>query len=322
MHACVHDVSRDIELRNTHALGLLYRVVQRSVSDRVVLRVLHFHIAMLQDHGLLKNYDVEDELISSAESSVFGASDIEQLKADKLRSFLAKLNPVCQSNFMKNWMDLACCGEAALAVYKDVKAALEQQIPLRKLEEALSAAQEAAGDEDVMSSLKCGCCSGLIMDPVCFPCGHSTCKTCIDKLPAPPLASSQQSRLVECPQCKQPWSVYIESSGERRRNPTVLVTSLWDKHLAAQCKAAGLKEQGNTFATEGEYWRAVESYSQSLVAGKCAVRMVLCSWCCMGRSAVQMGYCSSQVVTSNLPPICYHIVLWTSRSVCDAWWRG
>lgn len=227
---------------------------------------------MLQRHEQFRNYNMEDGLISSV---VFGASDFERQQADKLRSFLAKLNPVCQSNFVKNWMDLACCGEAALAVYTDVKAALEQRIPLRRLEEALSASQATAGGEDALDALKCSCCSGLIMDPVCFPCGHSTCKTCIDKLPTPPLAFGQQGRMVECPQCRQPWSVYIGSNGERRRNPTVVLTSLWNKHLAAQCKAAGLKEKGNKFATEGDYSRAVESYSQSLVAGKHATYGVL-----------------------------------------------
>ncbi len=221
---------------------------------------------MIQQHELLKTHSVDNGpgLISEEESVAL--SGVEQHQTDKLRDFLAKLNPVCQSNSVKNWMDLACCGEAALAVYKDVKAALEQWVPLRRLEEALSDSETEAGREDELSALKCYCCSGLIMDPVCFPCGHSTCKTCIDKLPSPPLASEQQGKMVECPQCRQAWSVYI-GSGERRRHPTVLVTRLWNKHLTAQYTAAGLKEKGNTYATEGDYLRAVESYTQSLMAG-------------------------------------------------------
>ena len=221
---------------------------------------------MIQQHELLKTHSVDNGpgLISSEESVAL--SGVEQHQTDKLRAFLAKLNPVCQSNSVKNWMDLACCGEAALAVYKDVKAALERWIPLRRLEEALTDSKTEAGRENELSALKCCCCSGLIMDPVCFPCGHSTCKTCIDKLPSPPLASEQQGKMVECPQCRQPWSVHV-GSGERRRHPTVLVTRLWNKHLTAQHTAAGLKEKGNTYATEGDYLRAVESYSQSLMAG-------------------------------------------------------
>lgn len=225
---------------------------------------------MIHQHERLKMNSVENgprlpaRLISSEESVALGG--VERHQTDKLRDFLAQLNPVCQSNSVKNWMDLACCGEAALAVYKDVKAALEQLIPLRRLEEALRLSETEAGREDELSALKCCCCSGLIMDPVCFPCGHSTCKTCIDKLPSPPLASEQQGKAVECPQCRQSWSVCI-GSGERRRHPTVLVTRLWNKHLTAQYKAAGLKEKGNTYATEGDYLRAVESYSQSLLAG-------------------------------------------------------
>ena len=199
--------------------------------------------------------------------SAVGTSDLEGQQADKLRSFLAKLNPVCQTNFVKNWMDLACCGEAALAVYKDVKGALEERIPLSRLEETLGASQATASNGDLVNALKCSCCSGLIMEPVCFPCGHSTCRSCIDKLPTPPPVPVQQGRTLECPQCKQAWSPYQRSDGERRRNPTVLLTSLWTKYLTAQCKAAGLKENGNKFATEGNYLKAVESYSESLVAG-------------------------------------------------------
>ena len=263
---------------------------------------------MIQQHELLKMRSVDDGLgLISSEESV-ALSGVEQHQTDKLRDFLAKLNPVCQSNSVKNWMDLACCGEAALAVYKDVKAALEQWIPLRRLEEALSLSEAEAGREDELSPLKCCCCSGLIMDPVCFPCGHSTCKACIDKLPSPPLSSEQQGKMVECPQCRQPWSVYIGSGGERRRHPTVLVTRLWNKHLTAQYTAAGLKEKGNTYATEGDYLKAVESYSQSLMAGTgvlysyvCMVRLCICCTDTILYTSVVGAHSSHQ----QPEPICY-----------------
>jgi len=36
-----------------------------------------------------------------------------------------------------------------------------------------------------VNHLNCGACCGVFIEPVCFPCGHSLCKSCTERLVRP-----------------------------------------------------------------------------------------------------------------------------------------
>ena len=183
----------------------------------------------------------------------------------KVGAFLPKLRRTLSPDLVRYYMELLCSGREALAVYTESKKVLDQQLPVSSLESALKSS-EVDEEYDLLNSLNCHRCNGLIMDPVCLPCGHCLCKTCVEK--AAVAVGVMRKRQVECPSCKQRWACQ-SGQGNSNRNSNVLLSKIWNESFPKRRKAYEYKEDGNKFATEKDFPLAIDSYTLALTEGLC-----------------------------------------------------
>ena len=103
------------------------------------------------------------------------------------------------------------------------------------------------------SLFDCFYCEGFMSHPVCLPCGHSMCKTCIDKL---------SSRA--CPKCKE-----VITTREPGHKPTLMMRNVLKKCFPEWVESCEFRETGNTFANEGDFPLAIEWYEKAISTGEC-----------------------------------------------------
>ncbi len=113
--------------------------------------------------------------------------------------------------------------------------------------------------------LDCPVCEGFMPQPLCFPCGHSICKTCIDRT-----LTGIVSSAVLCPICRRRWPRTPPGcSGERC--PTLVlqnVLAMWYPKWVDSCMH---REEGNRFAEEGDFPIAISWYCKAMETGVCVL---------------------------------------------------
>ena len=62
--------------------------------------------------------------------------------------------------------------------------------------------------------LNCGGCSGVFIEPMCFPCGHSLCKSCAERL----VRRGSGSSVICCPtlMCHKEYNWFLDKQVFRR----------------------------------------------------------------------------------------------------------
>lgn len=143
--------------------------------------------------------------------------------------------------------------------------------------------------------LDCGYCIGFMVQPVCLPCGHSVCKSCLDKTMVGGGGVSGD-HLLACPRCGHTFpNVPLGFSGphsnnsgggsslaaERRSNgansvnagaggrrPTIMLQNALQKWYPDWVESGKHKDEGNVFGNEGDFPMAVHWYSKALQTGK------------------------------------------------------
>ena len=103
------------------------------------------------------------------------------------------------------------------------------------------------------SLFDCFYCEGFMSYPVCLSCGHSMCKTCIDKL-------SNQA----CPKCKA-----VITTREPGHKPTLMMRNVLKKCFPEWVESCEFREIGNTFANEGDFPLAIDWYEKAISTGEC-----------------------------------------------------
>lgn len=56
-------------------------------------------------------------------------------------------------------------------------------------------------DEGIVSSMTCGVCFQILLDPITLTCGHSFCQICLAQM-----WNMSQTSVLLCPMCRQPWA--------------------------------------------------------------------------------------------------------------------
>lgn len=134
--------------------------------------------------------------------------------------------------------------------------------------------------------LDCAYCTGFMVQPVCLPCGHSVCKSCLDK-------TTVGGDLLACPNCSQTFprvpvgfgsNSGSLSGGQRTvlgsrttlntdcRRPTLMLQNAVFKWYPEWVESAKRKDEGNVFANEGDFPMAVQWYNRALQTGWCVLR--------------------------------------------------
>ena len=141
-----------------------------------------------------------------------------------------------------------------------------------------------------LSHLDCAYCIGFMVQPVCLPCGHSVCKSCLDKTMVGG-GGAGGDQLLACPSCGHTFppvplgfggtnSSGSSGGGERRSNsttatnsavngrrPTVMLQNALEKWYPDWVESGQHKDEGNVFANEGDFPMAVHWYSKALQTG-------------------------------------------------------
>ena len=133
-----------------------------------------------------------------------------------------------------------------------------------------------------MRHLDCAYCTGFMVQPVCLPCGHSVCRSCLEK-------TVVGGDLLACPSCSQTFpcvpagfSSNSDSNSERRRSggnsgaahaatisrkPTLILQNALLKWYPERVESSKHKDEGNIFANEGDFPMAIHWYSKALETG-------------------------------------------------------
>lgn len=122
----------------------------------------------------------------------------------------------------------------------------------------------------VRQLLECSSCSGFMSQPVCLPCGHSACRSCLDR------PSEQAGSVVSCPQCNERHSKIPLGSSSPRKT-TLLLQNLQQKWFPSVLECCRHREEGNRFAQEGDFPMAIECYNRAVTTGEmkcCAAEKV------------------------------------------------
>ena len=134
--------------------------------------------------------------------------------------------------------------------------------------------------------LDCAYCIGFMVQPVCLPCGHSVCKSCLEK-------TTVGGDLLACPNCSQTFPCVpvgfgynsgSSSRGQRTgsgdratpstdsRRPTLMLQNALFKWYPEWVESAKHKDEGNIFANEGDFLMAVQWYDKALQTGWCVLK--------------------------------------------------
>ena len=154
------------------------------------------------------------------------------------------------------------------------------------------AARSSAHPNLNLRHLDCAYCIGFMVQPVCLPCGHSVCKSCLDKTMVGG-GGAGGGQLLACPCCGHTFptvplgfsgantnnSSGSSSAAERRlnsptssnagcgRRPTVILQNALQKWYPDWVESGKHKDEGNVFANEGDFPMAVHWYSKALQTG-------------------------------------------------------
>lgn len=149
--------------------------------------------------------------------------------------------------WMKRVLNMACCSPESKALLSSMRSQLQAVLP-------------PASKEESSQLLDCVNCEGFMAQPVCLACGHSVCKSCMER----PLSGI--GGLLLCPRCKQRSHRQPAGlTGDRR--PTLVLQNAVQKWFPRRLEACRHREEGNTFAKEGDFPLAVHWYTKAVETG-------------------------------------------------------
>ena len=155
-------------------------------------------------------------------------------------------------------------------------AAMRSQLAIA-LEQRQLASLSGAETGSLSSVVSCNSCGGFMVQPVCMPCGHSVCKSCMDKS-----SMLKGGDSISCPKCSwicpkapQPAAEHkgrevssSSSSSSSYRTPTLTLQNAfrkWHPKWVESCRRRG---EGNQHANKGDFVLAALCYTQALDTGK------------------------------------------------------
>ena len=148
------------------------------------------------------------------------------------------------------WVDLqrmeSCYSQEARFLLSSLSSRLEVALPLDGV--------AGAGTQ----LLDCSSCEGFIAVPVCLPCGHSLCRSCLEQL---------SSAHAPCPRCREQWP--RDPPGiEGGRKATLCLHNAFQRWYPDRIESCRLRDEGNEFVSKGDFPHAVQRYSEALASGR------------------------------------------------------
>lgn len=138
--------------------------------------------------------------------------------------------------------------------------ALSRRLVSQMTRELVSLAPDTTSRE-TYDAMDCVGCRGFMSQPVCLPCGHSHCKTCLDR------PSDQARDSIVCLICKESHPK-LPLGFTTSRKPTLLLQDLSQKWYPLMASACQLREEGNKCARENDFESALGHYQKAVETGK------------------------------------------------------
>ena len=133
------------------------------------------------------------------------------------------------------------------------------QLMRQELDKAVTKAPQASAVEPYQA-LECPSCEGFMHKPICLPCGHSMCLSCVEK------PSEQRKKTVTCCSCKKSHPK-IPVGFTSPRHPTLLLQNLSTKWYPSLLESCAHREEGNRMAHEQNLSQALLHYTKALENG-------------------------------------------------------
>ena len=150
-----------------------------------------------------------------------------------------------------------CTGVQTLRLVSELRQDLERLLPRAECIDTRT--------KTLKHLFECSSCNGFMSQPVCLPCGHTACRSCLDR------PSEQAGSVVTCPQCGEKHSKTPIGSSSPRKT-TLLLQNLQQKWFPAVLDCCRHREEGNKFAQEGDFPMAIECYDKAVKTGKTCLR--------------------------------------------------
>lgn len=115
----------------------------------------------------------------------------------------------------------------------------------------------------------CAECNSLWSDPVTIQCGHTYCKTCLQRLKA-----------KTCKICSHP-SNHVKKLSQLKTN--YLLSKVVDSWFKDELKAVRLKNKGNESFRKSKYNEALKYYNEAITTSMYGLENMLATLCCSFR---------------------------------------
>ena len=109
--------------------------------------------------------------------------------------------------------------------------------------------------------LECPSCEGFMNKPICLPCGHSLCKSCLER------PSDKYKNTIICSCCKNTFNK-IPVGFQKCRSSTVLLQKVSVKWYPILLECCNLREKGNSTAHGRNLSDAILQYTRALETGE------------------------------------------------------
>ncbi len=134
---------------------------------------------------------------------------------------------------------------------------------LSAMREQLNASFPPTAPADVRCKLlDCPSCEGFMLQPLCLPCGHSMCKSCVYR---PPWGGGVDGDVL-CSTCRQRWP-WTSPGCSGERCPTLVLLNVMEKWYPKWVESCRHREEGNKFAVEGDFPVALTWYNKAMETG-------------------------------------------------------
>ena len=135
--------------------------------------------------------------------------------------------------------------------------ALSRRLVSQMTRELASLAPKMGETYDIMD---CASCRGFMSQPVCLPCGHSHCRTCLDR------PSDQVRDSITCVVCKEAHPK-IPLGFSTARKPTLLLQNVSQRWYPMMVAACQYREEGNKCARDNDFQSALCHYQKAVETG-------------------------------------------------------
>ena len=165
------------------------------------------------------------------------------------------------ANILQKLLAMATCSSHSKSMVVKMKEELSKMLPIR---DTITSSDLPLPSSSTLplSLLSCSTCQGHMIKPVCLPCGHSHCFSCIQRM------ADTHKGTITCSHCQETHPL-VPMGFESSRQPTFILQTVTSKHCPA---GMGLcceeRERGNHFAQSGDFETALVHYNRALQTGK------------------------------------------------------